>query len=305
MKPTVIALALMCWWLAPAAVAQSTGFTDWSTPVNLGPVINTNLAESCPSISKNGLTLYFAAWRPAGAAVGGWDLFVSKRASVNDPWGAPVLVPNVNSEYNEMCPSLSPDEHRLFFTSWRPGCGGADLWVSRRHNRKDDFGWQPPENLGCVVNTPYHDHCSTLFEDETGTEVLYFSSERPPDTASDIYYSRMDADGVFSPALPVAELNVAGATDTCPAVRRDGLEVIFMSNRPGGLGGRDMWTATRASTRDPWSAPVNATSLNTPSSETSKSCFSFDGREFYFVSNRPGTYGYNDLWVARREKLRH
>jgi Tol biopolymer transport system component len=217
----------------------------------------------------------------------------------------PELVPNVNSIFQDTCPALSPDEHRLYFASTRPGgCGGGDLYVARRHDRKDDFGWQAPEHLGCVVNSPANDNCDNVFEDESGTEVLYFGSDRPGGVGRrDIYASRMGADGTFGPPEPVAELNTS-YDDHCPAVRRDGLELIFMSDRPGGLGLADYWMATRASTKDPWSVPVNLTVLNSPAYDSGKMTFSFDGRQFYFYSNRPGGYGGYDVYVATREKLR-
>jgi len=102
--------------LAAAVAAQ---FTPWSAPVNLGPVINTEYDDSCVSLSKNRLHLYFASPRPGGP--GGWDLYVSRRASVSDPWGKPELVPKVNSSVQDSCPALSADSYRVYFVSARSG----------------------------------------------------------------------------------------------------------------------------------------------------------------------------------------
>jgi len=94
-------------------------------------------------------------------------------------------------------------------------------------------------------------------------------------------------------------------------VRRDGLEVFFLSNRPytgPGQSPLSFWRATRLSTTDPWSAPVKVESLNSPDLETAQAqgriALSFDGCELYFTSNRVGGYGGWDLWVAKREKLK-
>ena len=84
--------------------------------------------------------------------------------------------------YWDSCPALSLDEHRLYFTQLDGREGAAlelyDIWVSRRQDRRDDFGWEPPVNFGCQVNSPANDVAPSFFEDETGTVVMYFGSNR-------------------------------------------------------------------------------------------------------------------------------
>ncbi len=308
MKRAVIAAVLMLLLLAAAAAAQQ--FTDWSAPVNLGPVVNSAYVETCTSISKNGLSLFFFSNRYAQDVTKPWHLYVSRRASVDAPWEAPQEIVGFNEGYGASCPALSPDEHRLFFVSNRPGtCGLADIWVSRRHNRRDDFGWGPPVNVGCAPfgpNSAQADNVPTVFEDDTGTEVLYFSSNRPGGLGNfDIYESRMGVDDSFGPAALVAELSSSAADYA--AVRRDGLEAIVASTRPGGTypGTLDLWTATRESTSQPWPAPVVIPILNSPALDDGRMSFSFDGLALYFTSDRAGGQGNRDLYVTTREKLRH
>src|SRR6266436_687150 len=83
---------LVCtmWLLASASASSDDGddgpkFGPWSAPVNLGPPVNTPFAEMNPFISKDGLSLYFACFNCPGN-VGGSDIWVSQRASVNDVW---------------------------------------------------------------------------------------------------------------------------------------------------------------------------------------------------------------------------
>jgi Tol biopolymer transport system component len=285
---------------AAPAVAQ---FTDWSAPVNLGPPVNTGGFENCVSISKNGLSMYFAR-----LAQTSYDLYVSKRASVAEPWGLPLLVPQVNHDIgHETCPALSLDEHRLYFASDRPGgCGGQDIWVSRRHDRRDDFGWEAPVNLGCdsqgYVNSSGNDFLPGLFEDDTGTVVMYFTSNRLGSLLTDIYQSHMRDDDTFGPATPIQELN-SPYHDRGASIRRDGLELVFDSTRPGGKGLRDIYVSTRESLKDPWSAPVNIMLLNSPSNDGYRMSFSFDGLMLYFSSDRPGGYGNPDIYVTTRQRL--
>ena len=280
-------------------------FSDWSAPVNLGPVVNTGFTEVCPSISKAGLSLYFFSNRPGG--FGGNDIWVSQRASVDDPWGPPQnLGPTVNTEFDDNAPMLSLDGHRLYFSSNRPGgFGGTDLYVSRRHNKRDDFAWQPPVNLGSGVNSFANELTGgpPFEDDETGTITLYFASNRPGGIGSeDIYASTLQPDETFGPAVLVEELS-SPSLDRLPGIRRDGLEMFVTSNRPGGSGLLELWVSTRASTSDPWSMPVNlGPGINTASTQCGR--LSFRGTALYFTSTRPGGFGSFDLYVSTRTKLK-
>src|SRR5436190_14317335 len=285
-------------------------YSDWSAPVNLGPVVNSGSNEQHPAISKDGLSLYFASDRPGAGGMGGLDIYVSHRESLDAPWGAPVnLGPNINSAGNDLAPTFSPDGHLLYFHSnGRGGCGGADLFVSRRHDKRDDFGWELAEDLGCVVNSPFNDAGPTIFEDEaTGITTLYFTVQNNPpssDQGFDIYASTRTGDeGAFGPPVLVSELSTP-FRDTRTAIRRDGLEMILSSGRPGGVGSEDLWVSTRASTLDPWSTPVNLGAVVNTTAFDGGPALSFDGTTLYFHSNRPGGAGGNDLYVTTRTRLR-
>jgi len=292
-------------------------FSDWSAPVNidnLGSTVNSSVIDQHPALSRKGLSLYFISDRTPG--VGGLDIWVCQRASDNDPWGPPQnLGPGVNSGSTENAPTLSPDEHLLFFASNRPGgYGGTDIWVSRRHNRRDDFDWGPPVNLGAAINTTADEEGPTCFDDkETGSTVLYFTSNRPwgaddcngPKVGDfDIYVSTLQDDETFGPVCLVPELS-SPLRDTRTAIRRDGLEIFITSNRALGQGLLDLWVATRESTSEPWSTPVNLGSTVNSALNDGAPALSFDGTTLYFYSNRPGGLGGNDLQVATRTKLRH
>jgi hypothetical protein len=197
------------------------------------------------------------------------DLWVSRRASAGEPWGLPQnLGPIINTAAHERKPTLSRDGHRLYFASNRSdGLGDWDLYVSRRRDKRDDFGWEPAVNLGSGVNSAASEESAiTLFEDDaTGSTILYFGSNRPGGPGGlDIYASTLLQDGSFGPAALVEELSTP-SRDQDPAIRRDGLEMFLASDRPGTFGATDLWVATRASTEDAWSTPVNLGALvNTP-----------------------------------------
>ena len=84
-----------------------------------------------------------------------------------------------------------------------PNCsGGLDLYVSRRHNKRDDFGWRTPTNLGSGVNSPFTDSGPAVFEDdETGSFTLYFSSDRDSPGTEHIYASTLQEDETFGTGI--------------------------------------------------------------------------------------------------------
>jgi len=129
---------------------------DWCQPVNLGPVVNSSAGEVSPTISMDGLELYFSNREavPRPGTYGSADLWVTRRPTRNDPWGTPVnLGPTINTPYREHFPVISADGLSLFFYSTRPsGYGGWDLYMTRRSSRSDP--WGPPVNLGPLVNSP-------------------------------------------------------------------------------------------------------------------------------------------------------
>jgi WD40-like Beta Propeller Repeat len=277
-------------------------FSPWSKIENLGPVVNSASSDSCHFVTKSGLSLYFASNRPGG--MGDLDLYVSQRATTNDPWGAPKsLGPTMNSNGKDHVPFITPDGHTMIFASDRAGgLGLNDLYASFRRNAADDFGWEAPVLIP-ELNSAKDDWAPWGFEDPTtGRLTLYFNSDRPGGVGGlDIYTSTLQADGKFSAPKLVPELSTS-ADDTMPTIREDGLELFLTSTRPGGLGGIDIWTSTRASTSDPWSTPVNVGApVNTSFGEQRGVTFG-DATKLYFFSGRSGGLGGSDLYQATRTK---
>lgn len=294
------------WATAPAAFTlratahEVPQYSDWFEPVNLGPLVNSASTDIEIAISRDGLSLYLASNRPGGS--GSFDIWVSRRASIDAPWEAPrPLGGAMNTASREQGPFLSTDGHRLFFFSDRPGGhGGLDLWMSRRRDARDDFGWEAPVNLGGGVNSDANESLPVFFEDDgSGRAVLYFTTSRG---GNDIFMSTLERDDSFGPAVPVPELNSA-RRDRVQAIRRDGLELFLGSDRPGPVPEPfDLWVATRRSTRDPWSAPVKLGPAISGAADEPSAALSFDGTTLYFVSDRAGGSGNLDVWMSTRRR---
>jgi len=101
----------------------------FGTPTNLGPTVNSSSVDWMPSISADGLTLYFGSRRSGG--FGSEDIWATVRATTGDPWEEPVNIgPPVNSSaVYDQTPNISADGSTLYFTTERPGdVGSGDIY---------------------------------------------------------------------------------------------------------------------------------------------------------------------------------
>ena len=160
----------------------------WSEPQNLGPVVNTDLWESSPSLSPDKRDLYFSSRRPGG--FGGSDIWVTHRL-LNGKWSRPENVGEaVNTSGDEGCPFMHADNETLYFTSnGHTGYGMTDLFFSKKVN---DSSWVVAENLGYPVNTI--DDEGSLIVAADGKTAYYASDGADNKGGIDIYSFQLRED---------------------------------------------------------------------------------------------------------------
>jgi len=262
-------------------------------PMNMGPGVNSSYRDNTPSISADGLELYFASDRSGG--YGKYDLWVTTRPTTDDSWGTPAnLGPVVNSNNWEVSPDISADGLSLYFDAG-PDVR-RDIWVTQRAGK--DHPWGTPVKLGPNINVATWQFCPSISPDG----LHLYSDIETQDTAWDIWMSTRQTHS--DPWHPVANLGspINSAQDDNGAdISIDGLAIFFHSNRPGGYGNNDVYVATRPTKDSNWGKPRNlGPSTNTPYSE-SDATVSPDGRMLYFSeypNPRPGGLGNLDLWQA-------
>lgn len=125
------------------------------------PVSELNSATSEYNVALAGdqRSLWFCSDRAGG--VGGQDLWVSTRAALGDPWGAPALAP-FNTGANDGGPTLSADGRVVVWAR------GGDLYFAYRDDPAGAFG--PPQEL-VEFNTPVVE--TTPFLRDDGRELLF------------------------------------------------------------------------------------------------------------------------------------
>jgi len=306
MKKTISLVLVLV--LSLAVRVANADFT-FATPTNLGPTVNSASCEQTPSISADGLELYFADHSYAPLRPGGYgssDLWITTRQTKDDPWGVPEnLGPVVNSSSADEHPSISADGLSLYFGSSRPGGSGSeDLWVTTRETK--DAPWSDPVNLGPTVNSKYSEWCPQISADGLSLYFSDYMNYRPGGQGLwDIYVTTRStvSDPWGAPVNLGPNVNTSGI-EASPNISSDGLTLFLNSNCPGGFGGMaDLWMTRRKTQDDDWEPLVNlGPTVNRSGFEASPK-ISFDGSTLYFSSERPGGFGDVDLWQVSIEPV--
>jgi hypothetical protein len=299
-----VSLAFLSPFLSHLAAAPN--YSSWSTPVNLGLTINSSFNETAPTLSKNGLSLYFSSNRPCGEGdtVLDLNLWLSQRSSADSPWGVPECLEINVDGFEDSAAAFSRDGHWMYFVSDRPGSlgqpgfNGRDIWISWRADVHDDRGWTEPVHGGETINSTFADAGPSYFENEELTPPqLFFTSNR--NGSFDIWVSDV-VGSQFGPPRRVDELNTNEQVEARPAIRHDGLEIFFFR----GIGvAFEIYSATRLDPAASWSEPFNlGAPVNTVANEQ-QPFISADREILLFASNRAGTLGNLDIWQSNRTKV--
>ncbi|MCP4261608.1 MAG: hypothetical protein GY774_29510 [Planctomycetes bacterium] len=268
-------------------------------PVNLGPTVNaTSSWQGEPSISADGLSLYFASDRSGEA--GDSDLWVTTRPTIDDDWGEPVNLGRIiNSTAKEENPCISADGLELYFASNRKGgYGGHDIWITRRQTKQDL--WGIPTNLGPTINTGMMDISPCITAD--GLSLYLACYQRDGIGCYDLFVSeRMTVENPWSePARLGPDVNFE-YNDVVPSISADGLTLFYARGSVPSLAGLCM--TTRATTSDFWGTSMGLHSKCDTSSYDYAPSVSADGSTLYFESCRAGSFGDSDIWQMSIEPV--
>lgn len=218
--------------------------------------------------------------------------FAAKALKNPVPFEPKRLSDNINTPDSESLPSLTADEETLVYTVYVNG-KQEDLYFSRKVNGE----WQKSQPLQ-GVNTDLNEGAQSISAD--GKFLVFTACNRKDGKGScDLYFSEVRNGRWTTPANMGSPINTKN-WESQPSISSDGRTLYFASNRPGGLGQKDIWVSHRQANGS-WSQPENVGApINTAGNEQSPFAHP-DGQTLYFMSDGLPGMGSEDLYLARKQ----
>ena len=199
----------------------------------------------------------------------------------------------LNTADAEYFPAITADDETLVFT--RQVNGNEDFWTSQLKNNS----WSPATPLSSKINTiRYNEGAQTISPDG---KYLFFTGCNRPDGLGrcDIYVSHREGKDWGEPYNVGQPVN-SEFWESQPAISPDGRTLYFISNRPGGSGGYDIWKSTITDDAK-WGPAINlGPEINTAFDENTP-FLHVDGKTLYFSSNGWPGFGNKDIYYSRMD----
>jgi len=268
-----------------APLPETFDLCPFGTPRRI-EVLSSPETDDDPTLTSDLLELYFNSFRD-----GDGDIYVSRRDSTSDPWGAPARVAELSTPSQETTPEVSPDGLTMWLSSNRPGSstGDYDIWVSRRGDRADP--WGAPEHVP-ELSTPDRDVAATPSGDGLEATVSCYSSSRGDWTL--LLASRASVGDPWLSLVRITELDGPGS-ELDGYFDPSGSHLFFDGDLDPGTD-RDLLLSLREDRTSAFESPAPIPDVNSDADEEDP-WLSDDLRYLVFASERGGDL---DLYEASR-----
>jgi len=211
----------------------------------------------------------------------------------------------INTEFNEYVPVITPDESMLIYTyrgdrskgglmgpTGKPDPDGQyyeDIMVSYKLGDK----WLEPEGIADNINTIGHDASIALSLD--GQELFIYKQTKKDH--GDIYVSHLEGENWSVPEKLKGDVNKNESWEGSCSLTSDGQTLYFASDREGGFGGRDLYSA-KLQPDNSWGDVKNlGPTINTKFDEDAPFIHP-DNRTMYFSSKGHNSMGGYDIFYT-------
>ncbi len=201
-----------------------------------------------------------------------------------------VKIPFVNTQ-NYACygAQLTRDGSTLYYSRERLNDkirGKSDMYVLKKSGQN----WVKNEQTGQNLNGPYNDIFNSISSDG---KFLLFSSDRKGDF--NVYYS-INENNKWSEPLDNLSINSA-SNESYAVLSHDGNRIFFVSNRPGGFGGKDIYKIEKKPDGS-WTQAENLGFTVNTSGDEDTPWLSGDGNTLYYSSTGHSTMGGADIFYS-------
>lgn len=208
---------------------------------------------------------------------------------------------SINTSSPEYSPVLSADEKTIMYTSRRSTGTGMDktddgqyyedIYISYK---KEDSTWTTPKSVSENVNSISHEATVGLTADAQ-TLLIYKDYN-----GGDIYFSTLEGNNWTAPQPMGSDINTPN-WETSACLSPDGNTLYYISNRAGGIGGRDIWKCIKLP-NGKWSMSVNlGAPINTIYDEESPFIHP-GGNVLFFSSQGHKTIGGFDIFFSSKNE---
>lgn len=213
----------------------------------------------------------------------------------------------INTNYAEYVPLIKADETKLVFTARRPPqtdysddavISHIDAEYSEDifQSDKRGLGWTRPERLGPPINRPSKHDASVSLSFDGQTIYLYHE-----ENSGDIYYSTITLDDWSKPKPVKGQVN-SKFNDSHLSISFDGNVAYLVSDRPGSLGGKDIWKLTKTGENEYGNIQNLGPTINTIYDEDAPFLHP-DGKTMYFSSKGHTTMGGYDIFESSIDSM--
>ncbi|MDD3877199.1 MAG: tetratricopeptide repeat protein [Bacteroidales bacterium] len=217
------------------------------------------------------------------------------------------LSSNVNSDFYDASPIVSPDGKTMYFISSRIVEGFESLEVTDdpsneriyvSHWDEETNTWGMATRLQNDINNQGHIEGISLSHDG---QTIFIFRNIPDDTKSgEIYFSTRNTDDTWTNAIGIGKPINSSFYESSAAMSPDGNSIYFVSERNGSYGNADIYRSTRLS-QNTWGTPENLSAVINSPYEESNIYVHPNGQILYFTSNGHRNMGGFDVFMSKLE----
>jgi outer membrane protein OmpA-like peptidoglycan-associated protein len=200
------------------------------------------------------------------------------------------LIDVLNFKNKQYFPVLTADNSTIIFTA-RNDLEDENIYFSEKKNNT----WSKPISISNEINTPYNEGTCSISADG---KIMVFTSCEGRDSfgSCDLFITKKEGDKWTTPQNLGPNIN-SNFWDSQPSLSSDGSKLFFSSERPLGLGKKDIWMS-ELDEKGNWKKAVNlGKNINTSYDEVSPFIHA-NGYSLFFSSNGKEGMGKFDIYLT-------